>query len=157
MNRSRDQVFQRLLLQGSDGEIRCSFLGNFDNIYWRWLMDIHIRSRNLALSDSVRAHMARRMQFSLRRFALRIIKVTLQIAGINGPKGVHEKHCRVQVRLRPRGTLFAEYTDENLYAAIDRASGIVERAVIRAIQRIRKLGRPAKALPRPPLLPHPSF
>jgi putative sigma-54 modulation protein len=120
-------------------------------------MDIHIRSRNLALSDSVRAHMARRMQFSLRRFALRIIKVTVQIAGINGPKGVHEKQCRVQVRLRPRGTLFAEYTDENLYAAIDRASVFVERSVIRAIQRIQKLGRPAKALPRSPLLPHPSF
>jgi putative sigma-54 modulation protein len=126
-------------------------------IFWRGLMDIQIRSRNLALSDSVRAHMARRMQFSLRRFALRIIKVSVQIAGFNRPQGVHEKRCRVQVRLRPRGTFFAEYTDENLYAAIDRASGFVERAVIRAIQRIRKVGRPAKALPRPPLQPHPSF
>jgi ribosomal subunit interface protein len=120
-------------------------------------MNIHIRSRNFALSDSVRANMARRLQFCLGRFALRINKVAVQIAEFNGPKGVHEKQCRIQVRLRPRGTLSAEYTDENLYAAFDCASGFVERAVTRAIQRIRKIGRPAHPLPRPPLLTNPSF
>jgi putative sigma-54 modulation protein len=121
-------------------------------------MDIRIRSRNLALSDSLRAHMARRLQFSLGRFALRISKVAVRIGGFKGPKGVHEKHCRIQVQLRPRGALSAEYTDENLYAAVDCASGFMERAVIRAIQRIRKIGRPAKQhFPRPPLRTIPSL
>jgi putative sigma-54 modulation protein len=120
-------------------------------------MDIHIQSRNLALSDSVRAHIKRRLQFSLGRFALRITKVAVQIAGFDGPKGVHEKQCRIRVRLRPRGTLSAEHTDENLYAAVDCTSEFVGRAVICAIQRVRKVGRPAKPLSRPPLLTNPSF
>jgi ribosome-associated translation inhibitor RaiA len=110
-------------------------------IFMERSMKIQIQSRTPALANSVRAHLARRLHFRLDRFALRIVKIAVQIAESDFREGAHEKRCRIHVRLRPRGTSSAEYASENLYVAFDCAAAFVERDVIDAIRRIRSFGR----------------
>jgi putative sigma-54 modulation protein len=113
-------------------------------------MKIHVRSRQVEVDDTVRAHIERRLQFSLGRFSQRIRRVTVQIVDINGPRGGEDKVCRIEVRLPPTGSVFVEDMDADLHAAIDRAADRAARSVSRAIKRTQDLERD-NARPRSPL------
>jgi putative sigma-54 modulation protein len=114
-------------------------------------MKIHVRSRQVEVDDAVRAHIERRLQFSLGRLSPRILRVTVQIVDLNGPRGGEDKACRIEVRLLPTGSIFVEDTDADLYAAVDRAADSAARSVSRAIKRTRDLERdaapPSRTLP----------
>ena len=103
-------------------------------------MKIHVRSRQVVVSESVRAHIERRLEFSLGRVAPRVRRATVQIVDLNGPRGGEDKACRIEVRLDPTGTVFVEDRDANLYTALDRAADRAGRSVVRALKRERDLG-----------------
>jgi ribosome hibernation promoting factor len=104
-------------------------------------MKIQVRSRQVEVDGTARAHVERRLQFGLGRLSLRILRVTVQIVDLNGPRGGEDKSCRIEVRLLPTGRVFVEDTDADLYAAIDRAVDRVARSVLRAIKRSRAVTR----------------
>jgi putative sigma-54 modulation protein len=104
-------------------------------------MNIHVRSRQIEMDEAVCAHIDRRLQFSLGRYASRILRVTVQIIDLNGPRRGKDKSCRVEVRLLPRGSIFVEEISADLNAAVDRAADRVMRSVTRALERTRDLER----------------
>jgi putative sigma-54 modulation protein len=102
---------------------------------------IFVRSRQVEVDATVRAHIERRLRFGLGRFSERIRRVTLQIVDINGPRGGEDTVCRIEVRLLPTGSIFVEDTDADLQAVIDRATDRAGRSVARAIKRTQDLER----------------
>jgi putative sigma-54 modulation protein len=113
-------------------------------------MKIHVLSKQVEMDETVRAHIDRRLQFGLARLSPRILRVTVQIIDLNGPRGGEDKCCRIEVRLRPTGSIFVEDTASDLYAAVDGAADRALRSVIRSINRTRDLDRDS-VLPSIPL------
>lgn len=106
-------------------------------------MKIHVRGRQVQVDDRVRAHVERRLQSSLDRFADRVQRVTVYLIDVNGPRGGEDKVCRIDARLRPVGALFIAEADADLFAAVDRAADRLGDALARALRRRRDLARDA--------------
>lgn len=106
-------------------------------------MKIHVRGRQVQVDDRVRAHVERRLQSSLDRFADRVQRVTVYLIDVNGPRGGEDKVCRIDARLRPVGDLFIAEADAELFAAVDRAADRLGDALARALRRRRDLARDA--------------
>lgn len=106
-------------------------------------MKIQIKSKQAEINEAARAQLERRLEFGLGRFSPRIHCANVQLVDINGPRGGEDKVCRIEVRLLPTGTLFVEDVGSDGYAAIDRATDRIARAVIRFIKRSRDIEREA--------------
>lgn len=104
-------------------------------------MRIHVRTKQIELGENLRAHIERRLEFSLGRFSPRILRATVQLTDVNGPRGGEDKVCRIEVRMQPTGTLFVEDRDADLVAAVDRGAERIGRSVARALERERDLER----------------
>jgi len=104
-------------------------------------MQIHIRSQQIAVEKTLRSHIERRLEFSLGRFSARIMGATVRLIDVNGPRGGEDKTCRIDVRLRPTGSVFVEDRDANLRVVVDRAADRIGRSVVRALERHRSSER----------------
>lgn len=104
-------------------------------------MRIHVRSKQIKVDENLRAHIERRLEFSLGRFSPRILRATVQLTDVNGPRGGEDKLCRIEVRMQPTGTVFVEDRCADLVAAVDRSAERIGRSVARALERERALGQ----------------
>jgi putative sigma-54 modulation protein len=98
-------------------------------------MKIHIRGRNIELTEVVRTRVERRLGFALGRFGERIGRVLLRFSDTNGDDV--DKRCQIVVGLRPR-SVRVEHTDADLFLALDRAADRASRSVARALERERE-------------------
>ena len=101
------------------------------------MLRLELRSTNIALTEPMRNHVARRLAFALRRFAHRVDRVTVRLVDINGPKGGPDKRCRIVVRLSPAQSVVVEATDSDAYAAVSQAAMRLDEAVARTLTRRR--------------------
>jgi len=104
-------------------------------------MRIEIHHANLRPSDALGETVERRIGAALGRLAHRIRDVSVWIADTNGPRGGHDKSCRVQVRLARGPALVADHVSADPYAAAHGAVDRVERAVQRRLDRKRDVRR----------------
>ena len=111
-------------------------------------MKVLIRSRHLRAGVRLRDYVLRRLQFSLGRFSRRVDRATVHLVDVNGPRGGEDKVCRIEVRLRPGGSVFVEETAAAISMAIAGAADRVSRAVAKTLARRRDIDRatPAWAL-----------
>ena len=100
-------------------------------------MEVEVRIQGIDLSDMVRNYAARRMHFTLGRFASRVGRVVIRISDVNGTRGGVDQCCRISAELLPSGKVVLEQTDADLFTAIDRAAERVGQAFRREIQRLR--------------------
>lgn len=100
-------------------------------------MLLEIRGENLEVSEWLRDHIERRVQFELARFSARISRVTICLADVNGSRSGVDKHCRIMVRLPQLGRIVVEDTDDDLAVVADRAVHRVGQAVRRELERRR--------------------
>jgi ribosome hibernation promoting factor len=103
-------------------------------------MKILIRSR-IRASAAVRAYVERRLQFSLDRFSQRVERAVVHLEDVNGPRGGEDKVCRIEVRLRPTGSVLVEESGSAVLAAVAGAAERLGRAVSRALERRRDVDR----------------
>ena len=97
-------------------------------------MKIHIRGRNVELTEVLRTRVERRLGFALGRFGERIGRVLLRFSDTNSDDV--DKRCQIVVGLRPR-SVRVEHTDADLFVALDRAADRASRSVARALERER--------------------
>jgi putative sigma-54 modulation protein len=98
-------------------------------------MQIEIRTRDVAVTETMRTHIERRLDFALGRFAERIRRVRVTLGDLNGPKGGIGKKCQVIIWTIPPRTIVMEDQDSNIYAAIDRVADKVGTSVGRQRKR----------------------
>ncbi|MBN2024345.1 MAG: HPF/RaiA family ribosome-associated protein [Pirellulales bacterium] len=106
-------------------------------------MRVHVRCKNVKMTQEIRGQLRTRLSFALGRFAHRIKEVTARLADVNGAKGGEDKQCRLVVRLHPNSKVTIEETAGDVLAAIARAAGRAKNAVGRALRRRRdaRIGR----------------
>jgi len=102
-------------------------------------MQIDIQARHFSLTDSLRKHTERRVNFALACCDDVILRVIIKLSDINGPRGGEDKHCHLQVVLAGIPDVVIEDTQTDLYVAINRAADRAGRTVIRKINRQQTL------------------
>jgi len=67
----------------------------------------------------------------------------VRIGRLNGVQGTSERSCNIKARLLPFGTVTVKEAGTDVFAAIDRAAGRVERLIAHRVERAResKTGR----------------
>lgn len=98
-------------------------------------MKIDIRGHRVELTETLRAHIERRLRFALGRFGARITAATVTIEDLNGPRGGIDKQCRITVALASAGHLRIEVLDTEITPAVDQAADRIGRAVAREFER----------------------
>lgn len=101
-------------------------------------MRIEIHSGKFSLTDSLRKHIERRIQFALSWANHNLRKVTLRLEDINGPKGGADKSCRIQIPIAGGKPVVIEEIQSDLYVAIDRAIERAGRVLSRKLERKRE-------------------
>lgn len=95
-------------------------------------MNIHIRNSSVAVTESLRAHVERRLGLALGRFGAEIGRVVVSFADTDGTEGAATKMCHVTLAL-PRSLHITE-ADADVFAAVDRAADRAARSVARRLE-----------------------
>lgn len=104
-------------------------------------MRIEIHSRQFALTDGLRNHIERRLDFALSWSRQNLQKVSLRLGDINGPRGGADKVCAIQIPLGGGKPVVVQEVQADLYVAIDRAIDRAVRVLARRLERRRGHGR----------------
>lgn len=103
---------------------------------------LHV-GRGLELSDGLREHVSKRLEFAIGRFATRVRRVRVRVADVNGPRGGVDMQCRIDVALDGLEPIVITELAEDLYVAIDSACDRLGRVVARRVERQTEHGRHA--------------
>ena len=101
-------------------------------------MRIEIQASGFELTDGLREHTERRLQFALSWASHEVRKVVVRLRDINGPRGGNDKRCSIQIPLPRAPDIVIEDTESDLYVAIDRASDRAARSLARRLERQRE-------------------
>jgi ribosomal subunit interface protein len=101
-------------------------------------MRIDIQARGFDLTEGLRAHTERRLQFALSWASDEVRAVRVCLSDINGPRGGNDKRCRIQIPMAGAQNVVVEDAESDLYVAIDRAAERTERAMSRRLERLRE-------------------
>jgi len=102
-------------------------------------MRVDIKTSGIDLTDGLREHTERRLEFALDRAHHDINSVTVRLSDINGPRGGFDKRCQIQIPLPHHRGVVIEETDSDLYVAIDRAASRAGNTLGRQLSRRRNL------------------
>jgi len=98
-------------------------------------MQIDILSRELALTESLRSHVKRRLWFAMSRFQGRGLRIKVRLSDVNGPRGGVDMHCHLHICVAGLPDIDVEDTEANLYAAVNRAAERAGRTLQRQLAR----------------------
>jgi putative sigma-54 modulation protein len=99
-------------------------------------------------SDTLDAHVARRVGAALDLYANHIQHVELRLMDVNGPRhGAVDKVASIGITMRPSGHVVARAGSDDIYDSVTRAARRARSAVSRYVKRLEQRGRQARALP----------
>ena len=104
-------------------------------------MQIEIQARHFSLTEALSSHIKRRLGSVLSTSNDHIRRVLVRLSDINGPRGGEDKRCQIQVVLPHLADVVIEDTEEDMYAAIDRAADRAGQTVARRLTRQRDRDR----------------
>ena len=97
-------------------------------------MKIDIRGQRIELTEALRAHIERGLQFALGQFGARVTAVTVTVEDLNDPRGGVDKQCRITVVLASTSHLRVEVLGTEITAAVDQAADHLARAIAREFE-----------------------
>jgi hypothetical protein len=100
---------------------------------------VHVRG--LELKNSHRRAIRRILGSALGRFSRRVRRLRVSLEDVNGPRGGMDIRCRIEVHLRPRGTIVVSDLAIDEYTATARAASRARELVDRRAKRIRSRRR----------------
>lgn len=107
-------------------------------------MRLTIHANGFLLTEALRAFTEQRIAGALGWASQHMRKLAVSLSDINGPRGGVDKRCRIQVQLGAGREVIIEDTEDDLYAAINRAAERADRAIVRQIQRNRSFSHSRK-------------
>lgn len=110
-------------------------------------MRVDIKTSGIDLTDGLREHTKRRLEFALDRAHHDVSNVTVRLSDINGPRGGFDKRCQIRIPLPHHRGVVIEETDADLYVAIDRAASRAGNTLGRQLSRRRN--RAVGRMPQP--------
>lgn len=110
-------------------------------------MQIDIRAKGIEMSEGLRDHTERCLNFGLDWAQQDVDRVVITLSDINGPRGGNDKRCQLRIPLpRMRDVVIEEVADD-LQIAIARSVNRASRSLERRLSRQREFG------PLPPSCP----
>ena len=100
-------------------------------------MQIHIHTQGFSLTEGLREHVEKRVAYALSHGDDSIMRLTVRLSDINGPRGGDDKRCLIEARLKHAPALVVEDVQSDLYVAIDRAAERAGRTLARRLARGR--------------------
>src|SRR5690348_1169536 len=116
----------------------CAFKSRLLEKGWRLSMQMEIRVSKVDVSEAVQRYVARRLHFSLGRFAGRVGRLEVRITGSERLHGARNQ-CYIEVEIVPFGKVTVEESSSDMHIAIDRATSRIGRAFAHELDRIRDL------------------
>jgi len=110
-------------------------------------MQIHIQARSFTLTKSLRKYIEHKLKSSLSSCQDRLQRVVVRLKDTNGPRGGVDKQCHVHVVVPGMSDVIIEDTENNMYAAIDRATDRASLVVNKKVSRQKlamRHGRPLR-------------
>ncbi|HKR32687.1 MAG TPA: HPF/RaiA family ribosome-associated protein [Terriglobales bacterium] len=101
-------------------------------------MHVELKLSKVDVSEALRRYVARRLHFSLGRFAERVGRLDVQILGSQHMHGSRNQ-CRIDAEIVPFGRVSVEESSPDMHAAIDRATTRIGRLFAQELARIRDL------------------
>ena len=102
-------------------------------------MRINIQARGFELTEGLRQHTERRLQFAIDWASDEVRTVKVRFSDINGPRGGQDKCCTIQIPIAGQRDVIIKDTEADLYVAIDRAADRIERSLSRKLERVREV------------------
>lgn len=102
------------------------------------MMRIDIQANDFELTDALREHTERRLQFALSWAGNDVRKIVVRLSDINGPRGGKDKRCAIQIPMPRAQDVLIEDTESDMYVAIDRAVDRAERTLARKLERLHE-------------------
>lgn len=102
-------------------------------------MRINIQAKGFELTEGLRQHTERRLQFAIDWASDEVKTVMVRFSDINGPRGGHDKCCTIQIPIAGQRDVVIKDIEDDLYVAIDRAVGRVERTLARKLERVHEV------------------
>jgi ribosomal subunit interface protein len=109
-------------------------------------MQIDIQARSFPLTEALKKYAEQKLISALHRCQDHLNRVVIRLSDINGPRGGEDKHCHVHVVLPGIPDVIIEDTEEDMYAAIDKAIDRAESAVVRKVERQQSVLRHSRPL-----------
>ena len=106
-------------------------------------MRVDIQARGLDLTQGLRAHTERSLQFAFSWAHYRVTTIYVRLSDINGPRGGNDKSCHIRIPLSGLREVVIEDVASNLFVAIDRAAGRAGRTAARQLRRFHAQRRTA--------------
>lgn len=100
-------------------------------------MNINIQARGFDLTEGIREHTRKRLQFALGWANHEVRSITVYLSDVNGPRGGNDKRCRIQIPIAGSRDVVIEDAEDDLYVAINRAAERTERTMARRLERLR--------------------
>ena len=95
----------------------------------------HIRALGVDVDEETRAYIRRKLNRKLRKFASSIVRVSIRLTDVNGPRGGVDQLCRIKITLKGSRPVVFENQDDSVAGAFGGALTGVERNVDRFLQR----------------------
>lgn len=119
-------------------------------------MHIDIHTHGFSLTPGLREHVEKRLAYALSHIGDSIMRLTVRLSDINGPKGGDDKRCLIELRLKKASAVVIEDVEADLYVAIDRAAERAARTLSRRLARLREFAPVLPADPEAALQPCPT-
>lgn len=101
----------------------------------------YIRSVGDALKPADREYLKQKLDQKLGKFDPAVFRTSVRVEDVNGPRGGHDKRCRIKVVLNGLPTVVVEAHSQTLKGAMDTALARMERSVRGATERRRSISR----------------
>lgn len=108
-------------------------------------MKMLIRGRGIEIDRRLRAHLERRLEFALGRFAPRLDRVEVRLSDVNGPRGGLDTRCAIRLVWRGGETALVEALQAGPFSAADEAVDRAREHVARRLDRQRRPRGPSAA------------
>lgn len=116
-------------------------------------MHIDIHTHGFSLTPGLREYVEKRLAYALSHGDDHIMRLTVRLSDINGPKGGDDKRCLIEARLKQASAVVIEDIETDLYLAIDRAAERAGRTLARRLARQREFAPAGPVVPEADLLP----
>lgn len=103
------------------------------------VMQIDIQSLGFSLTPALSDYAGKRIDYSLSFASDRVTRLVMRLSDINGRRGGNDKRCLLELRLKGASDIVIEDVEEDLYAAIDRATERARRALVRRLEQAREV------------------
>jgi ribosomal subunit interface protein len=119
-------------------------------------MHIDIHTHGFSLTPGLREHVEKRLAYALSHAGDSIMRLTVRLSDINGPRGGDDKRCLIEARLKQTPAVVIEDVQADLYVAIDRAAERTGRTLARRLARQREFAPAMPVAPEDALQPCPT-